>query len=122
MGEATRTGCARHAARGRIALVALDVRLVGTAHYANATPCLWCSQDARARAEYVATYAPLRAVAAKLNRELPEARIGFMILNARRLQATSASRARPTGTTIRSSTACGSPRRPTTSKHSCAHH
>ena len=83
LGEATRTGVARGMllAAG-IALVALDVRLVGAAHYANATPCLWCSQDARARAEYVATYAPLRAVAAKLNRELPEARIGFMILNA----------------------------------------
>jgi hypothetical protein len=47
----------------------------------DATLCLPCAIDSRARADYVATYLPDRAVAAYLNTTLPDARIGFFSLN-----------------------------------------
>ena len=64
-----------------IALVAFDLRAIASAYYPLATPCTACLSDARARARYVETYAPLRTVAARLNRELPDARVGFLLLN-----------------------------------------
>jgi hypothetical protein len=64
-----------------IALVAFDLRTIANAHYPLAAPCSACLFDARARARYVETYAPLRAVAARLNRDLPDARVGFLLPN-----------------------------------------
>ena len=64
-----------------IALVAFDVRSVASASYHFATPCRRCLYDAGARERLVAEYAPLRAVSARLNRELPRARIGFLTIN-----------------------------------------
>lgn len=64
-----------------IALLAFDLHMIATAHHPNATPCLECIRDARARSEYVVRYAPLRALSGKANAELPGARIGFVLPN-----------------------------------------
>jgi len=64
-----------------IALVAFDIRAISTAAYPLATPCIRCLYDLGARDRLVAEYAPLRTVAARLNRELPRARVGFLALN-----------------------------------------
>ena len=64
-----------------IALVAFDLRVIANAHYPHATPCNACLYDAGARARYVETYAPLRTIAARLNLELPNARVGFLLPN-----------------------------------------
>ncbi|HVE50550.1 MAG TPA: hypothetical protein VNG69_13160 [Casimicrobiaceae bacterium] len=64
-----------------IAAIAFNIRHVAAGNYVNATPCTQCLFDARARETYVTTYAALRTVAARLNRELPDARVGFMLPN-----------------------------------------
>ena len=64
-----------------VALVAFDVRLIAAASYSLAAPCLRCLHDAGARQRFVADYASLRMVSAFLNRELPKARIGFVLPN-----------------------------------------
>jgi hypothetical protein len=56
--------------------------LMPSASWTNATLCIRCSQDADARRTYVARYAPLRIVGDYLNRNLPDARVGFFVLNA----------------------------------------
>lgn len=63
-------------------LCAINVRLMYTASWANADLCTGCAVDNRARREYVARYSPDRVVADYLNRSLPDARVGFFILNA----------------------------------------
>jgi hypothetical protein len=64
-----------------VALVAFDIRAIGTASYPLAAPCLRCLYDANTRHRLVADYAPLRVVSAFLNRELPQARVGFLLMN-----------------------------------------
>jgi hypothetical protein len=64
-----------------VALVAFDIRAIATASYPLATPCVRCLYDASARQRLVEEYAPLRAISAFLNRELPNARVGFLLLN-----------------------------------------
>jgi hypothetical protein len=64
-----------------IALVAFDIRAIASASYPLAAPCIRCLYDAGARQRLVAEYAPLRTVSARLNRELPDARVGFLVLN-----------------------------------------
>lgn len=64
-----------------VALLAFDLHMIATAHHPNATPCLGCIRDAKARDDYVMTYAPLRALARRANAELPDARIGFVLPN-----------------------------------------
>ena len=44
--------------------------------------CPRCGFDAQARDRHIASYLPGRLVARYLNRELPDARVGFFLLNA----------------------------------------
>ena len=60
---------------------ALNVSVIHTASWINTTLCLPCTHDDGARDRFIARYAPLRTVSDYLNRELPDARIGFLILN-----------------------------------------
>jgi hypothetical protein len=63
-------------------LCAVNVRLMYTASWPNADLCTNCAVDARTRREYIARYLPDRVVADYLNRNLPNARFGFFMLNA----------------------------------------
>ena len=63
-------------------LCAINVRLIYTASWSNAELCPACAVDIRARREYVALYMPDRVAADYLNRNLPDARVGFFMLNA----------------------------------------
>jgi hypothetical protein len=63
-------------------LCAINVRLMYTASWSNVTLCTACAVDSRARREYVARYMPDRIVADYLNRNLPNARVGFFMLHA----------------------------------------
>jgi hypothetical protein len=65
-----------------IALCAANLRMMPAASYANARLCLKCSFDAEARRSFILVFAPLRALGEELNRVLPEARVGFMLLHA----------------------------------------
>ena len=56
--------------------------LMPSASWTNATLCIRCVQDTGAWREYVGRYAPLRLVGDYLNRNLPDARVGFFVLNA----------------------------------------
>ena len=62
-------------------LCLLHVRLIPAGAWDNSDLCLQCGFDARARDTFVATYMPGRIVARHLNRDLPDARIGFFLLN-----------------------------------------
>jgi 4-amino-4-deoxy-L-arabinose transferase-like glycosyltransferase len=62
-------------------LCLLNLQFMAAGGLIDATLCVTCTIDSRARAEYVATYLPDRAVAAYLNSTLPDARIGFFALN-----------------------------------------
>jgi hypothetical protein len=62
-------------------LLAVNVWLMPTAGWTNRTLCLRCAFDGDVRHRYVADYAPLRLVADYLNRNLPDARVGFLMLN-----------------------------------------
>ncbi|HSV18162.1 MAG TPA: hypothetical protein VLR71_07115 [Casimicrobiaceae bacterium] len=64
-----------------LALIALNLRFMYTASWYHATLCRRCTVDAHQRQDYVARYAPLRIVAEWLNEHLPDARIGFFVLN-----------------------------------------
>ena len=64
-----------------IALLAFDVRAIATASYSLAAPCMRCLYDAGARYRFVEDYASLRIVSMFLNRELPKARVGFLLMN-----------------------------------------
>jgi hypothetical protein len=75
-GRATRTamlviGCA---------LCLVNVRLMWTGSWANLTLCTACGVDNRARHEFVAQWGPDRLAADYLNRNLPNARVGFYML------------------------------------------
>jgi len=63
-------------------LCLLNLQFMYAASWTNATLCTSCSLDARARTNYVAAFLPDRAVAEYLNATLPNARIGFFIINA----------------------------------------
>lgn len=64
------------------AITLVNVWLMPSASWANRTLCLRCAIDEDARRDYVADHAPLRLVADYLNRNLPQARVGFFVLNA----------------------------------------
>jgi len=64
-----------------IVAVLVNVGLMPSASWTNASLCLRCSLDAEVRADYVARNAPLRVVADYLNRNLPDARVGFFVFN-----------------------------------------
>ncbi|MEJ7667773.1 MAG: glycosyltransferase family 39 protein [Casimicrobiaceae bacterium] len=64
------------------ALCLVHIRFMYTASWINATLCPGCAFDAGARANYVGNYLPDRIVSDYLNRNLPEARVGFFMLNA----------------------------------------
>lgn len=64
------------------ALCLVHIRFMYTASWINATLCPGCAFDAKARASYVGYYLPDRIVSDYLNRNLPEARVGFFMLNA----------------------------------------
>jgi hypothetical protein len=63
-------------------LCAVNVRLMYTASWFNAVLCTACAVDSRARREYVAQYMPDRIAADYLNRNFPNARVGFFMLGA----------------------------------------
>ena len=63
-------------------LCAVNVRLMPAAHLPNNTLCLKCSYDADTRRKFVELYAPHRVLSERLNRTLPHARIGFLLVNA----------------------------------------
>ena len=74
---------------GRVALLAvggmlclLNLQFMFAGSWTNEKLCLSCSLDSQARADYIDTFLPDRAVAAYLNDTLPQARIGFFTLNA----------------------------------------
>ena len=62
-------------------LCLVNVRLMYTGSWANLSLCPACGVDSRARHEHIAQFAPERLAAEYLNRELPNARVGFYILN-----------------------------------------
>jgi hypothetical protein len=64
------------------AVCVVNVRMIPSAYWANATLCLKCSYDEETRNRFIANFAPLRIVSAYLNRTLPDARIGFFLMNA----------------------------------------
>jgi hypothetical protein len=59
----------------------VNVRLMYTGSWANLSLCPACGVDPRARHEHIAQFAPDRLTAEYLNRELPNARVGFYVLN-----------------------------------------
>jgi len=63
------------------ALCLFDIRFMYAAHVPNSMLCPDCPFSTAARETYVATFAPDRAVAEYLNRNFPDARIGFFVLN-----------------------------------------
>jgi len=63
-------------------LCLLNLRFMYAAHWPNTTLCPGCAFDQRARDDYVALYAPDRVVSDYLNRNLPDARVGFFMINA----------------------------------------
>lgn len=62
-------------------LCVLHVRLMHTGAWANAQLCEGCAFDARKRQEFASRYMGDRVVAEYLNRTLPDARVGFLMLN-----------------------------------------
>ena len=64
-----------------IVLCLLHVRVVPTGAWDNATLCLRCGWEAEQRDEFVAAYMPHRTVSEYLTRNLPNARVGFFVLN-----------------------------------------
>ncbi len=63
-------------------LCLLNLQFMFAGSWTNEKLCLSCSLDSQARADYIDTFLPDRAVAAYLNDTLPHARIGFFTLNA----------------------------------------
>jgi hypothetical protein len=64
-----------------VVLIAVNLRFMYTASWFNANLCRRCSFDAQARQQYIAHYAPLRVVSDWLNANLPDARVGFFLLD-----------------------------------------
>jgi hypothetical protein len=74
---------------GRIALlvlggvlVALNIRFIPSGNWPNAQLCPMCAFDRFAREDFTATYMGDRIVADYLNRNLRDARVGFLMVNA----------------------------------------
>lgn len=63
-------------------LVVLNVRFIPSGNWPNAQLCPMCSFDRFAREDFTATYMGDRIVADYLNRNLRDARVGFLMLNA----------------------------------------
>ncbi len=63
-------------------LCLLHVRLIPNGNWPNGRLCLGCAFDAHARADYLSSYMGDRIVGDHLNRNLPDARVGFLMLNA----------------------------------------
>ena len=64
------------------ALCLLQIRLIPSGSWPNAQLCVACAFDRHARDAFVSTYMGDRIVAEYLNHNLPEARVGFLMLNA----------------------------------------
>jgi hypothetical protein len=64
------------------ALVILNVRFIPSGNWPNAQLCPMCAFDRFAREDFTATYMGDRIVGDYLNRNLRDARVGFMMLNA----------------------------------------
>lgn len=62
-------------------LIALNLRFMYTGSWTNATLCRHCAFEEKARRQYIVRYAPLRLVSDWLNANLPDARVGFFIVN-----------------------------------------
>jgi dolichyl-phosphate-mannose-protein mannosyltransferase len=63
------------------AIALVNVSLMPTASWTNETLCVRCTIDAAERNTYIATHAPLRGVSDWLNGHLPDARVGFFVVN-----------------------------------------
>ena len=63
-------------------LCALHVRMIYTASWNNAQLCIGCAFDRQARASFIEAYQGDRVVADYLTRNLPNARVGFLMLHA----------------------------------------
>ena len=63
-------------------LVVLNVRFIPSGNWPNAQLCPMCAFDRFAREDFTATYMGDRIVADYLNRNLRDARVGFLMLNA----------------------------------------
>ena len=63
-------------------LVVLNVRFIPSGNWPNAQLCPMCAFDRFAREDFTATYMGDRIVGDYLNRNLRDARVGFMMLNA----------------------------------------
>ncbi|MEO8754400.1 MAG: glycosyltransferase family 39 protein [Casimicrobiaceae bacterium] len=61
-------------------LIVINVRLIYTASWANLTLCAACAVDNGVRAKYLALWGPDRVSSDYLNRNLPDARVGFYML------------------------------------------
>jgi hypothetical protein len=61
------------------ALCALNLRFIYAGSWPNATLCLRCSMDAKARRDYLGLYDPDRIVADYLNASVPRGRVGFFM-------------------------------------------
>jgi hypothetical protein len=62
-------------------LIGLNARFMYTASWMHATLCRHCAFEAKWRYEYLGRYAALRLVSDWLNVNLPDARIGFLLLH-----------------------------------------
>ena len=63
------------------ALCFLQVRLIYTGNWTNARLCVRCAFDSRERDDFLSRYMVDRVVSRYLNQALPEARVGFLMLN-----------------------------------------
>jgi hypothetical protein len=63
-------------------LCLLHVRLIPNGNWPNARLCVGCAFDAQARTNFLSMYMGDRIVGDHLNRNLPDARVGFLMLNA----------------------------------------
>jgi len=66
---------------GACLLIALNLRFMYSGSWYHATVCRRCAFDASARHAYIARYATLRVVAEWLTEHLPDAHVGFFVLN-----------------------------------------
>lgn len=62
-------------------LLLLNLHFIGAGGHGHHTLCLRCSVDPKIRAEYVFENAPLRTVGGFLNRQLPDARVAYLVVN-----------------------------------------
>lgn len=60
--------------------IVVNLRHIDSGNWTNADLCRRCAFDAGARERYVARYAPLRLVAEWLQANVPDARVGFLVV------------------------------------------